>query len=133
MPPQKLSVVIPCYNEEKTLETIVGKVLAADRMGVKPLVFALLPDGGLAFASEIDALRAHPRLDLGLDREALSAGGLSEAEAYASWVEYFDPAERHALMGLGGLPHRARRRSTPCSRPICCRSSLATCWPMVMP
>jgi asparagine synthase (glutamine-hydrolysing) len=47
-------------------------LLVRDRLGVKPLVYGRLADGGLAFASEIDALRAHPGLDLGLDREALS-------------------------------------------------------------
>jgi asparagine synthase (glutamine-hydrolysing) len=47
-------------------------LLVRDRLGVKPLVWARLADGGIAFASEIDALRAHPGLDLGLDREALS-------------------------------------------------------------
>ncbi|TAN78717.1 MAG: glycosyltransferase family 2 protein [Magnetospirillum sp.] len=31
----KLSVVIPCYNEEKTLEAIVERVLAADRCGLE--------------------------------------------------------------------------------------------------
>ncbi|MGE5505864.1 MAG: asparagine synthase (glutamine-hydrolyzing), partial [Actinomycetota bacterium] len=47
-------------------------LLVRDRLGVKPLVWAGLADGGIAFASEIDALRAHPGLDLGLDRQALS-------------------------------------------------------------
>ncbi|EME69125.1 asparagine synthase [Paramagnetospirillum caucaseum] len=47
-------------------------LLVRDRLGVKPLVWSRLPDGGLAFASEIHALRAHPGLDLGMDREALS-------------------------------------------------------------
>ena len=47
-------------------------LLVRDRLGVKPLVWGDLPDGGIAFASEIDALRAHPGLDLTLDREALS-------------------------------------------------------------
>ena len=31
----KLTVVVPCYNEEKTLEAIVERVLAADRCGLK--------------------------------------------------------------------------------------------------
>lgn len=47
-------------------------LLVRDRLGVKPLVWGQLPDGGIAFASEIDALRAQPGLDLALDREALS-------------------------------------------------------------
>lgn len=29
-----LSVVIPCYDEERTIETVVGRVLAADRCGL---------------------------------------------------------------------------------------------------
>lgn len=48
-------------------------LLVRDRLGVKPLVWGRLPDGGVAFASEIHALRAHPGLDESLDREALSA------------------------------------------------------------
>ncbi|CAA7615013.1 Asparagine synthetase [Candidatus Terasakiella magnetica] len=47
-------------------------LLARDRVGIKPLVWAPLADGGLAFASEVHALKAHPGLDLGLDPEALS-------------------------------------------------------------
>ncbi|CDL00702.1 Asparagine synthase [Magnetospirillum gryphiswaldense MSR-1 v2] len=47
-------------------------LLVRDRLGVKPLVWASLPDGGIAFASEIDTLRRQPGLDLGLDRQALS-------------------------------------------------------------
>lgn len=47
-------------------------LLVRDRLGVKPLVWGRLPDGGIAFASEIHALRVHPGLDLSLDRQALS-------------------------------------------------------------
>lgn len=47
-------------------------LLARDRLGIKPLVYAPLGKGGLAFASEIRALRAHPGVEDGLDRRALS-------------------------------------------------------------
>ena len=47
-------------------------LLARDRLGIKPLVYARLEGGGLAFASEIHALKAHPGLDLEIDRQALS-------------------------------------------------------------
>ena len=30
----KLSVVVPCFNEERLLETIVERVLGADRCGL---------------------------------------------------------------------------------------------------
>jgi len=39
-----LSVVIPCYNEERTLETIVSHVIAADRMGLG-LEIVIVDDG----------------------------------------------------------------------------------------
>lgn len=47
-------------------------LLARDRLGIKPLVYASLPGGHFAFASEITALAAHPGVDLEMDREAVS-------------------------------------------------------------
>ena len=47
-------------------------LLVRDRLGIKPLVYAPLKGGNLAFASEIHALKAHPGIDLDIDREALS-------------------------------------------------------------
>jgi glycosyltransferase involved in cell wall biosynthesis len=34
MPLKTLSVIIPCYNEEETLENLVGRVLSADSLGL---------------------------------------------------------------------------------------------------
>lgn len=47
-------------------------LLARDRVGIKPLVWAGLPGNGLAFASEIRALSLVPGVDLAMDRQALS-------------------------------------------------------------
>jgi asparagine synthase (glutamine-hydrolysing) len=47
-------------------------VLARDRLGVKPLYYALLPDQ-IVFASELKAMLAHPAISRELDVDALSA------------------------------------------------------------
>lgn len=47
-------------------------VLARDRFGEKPLYYARLPGGGLAFASELRALRCCPEIDLSVDSAALA-------------------------------------------------------------
>lgn len=47
-------------------------VLVRDRMGEKPLYWGRVPAGDLVFGSELKALRAHPRWQAQVDRNALA-------------------------------------------------------------
>lgn len=47
--------------------------LARDRVGIKPLYYASLPDGGIVFASELKALLCHPAVRFELDHEGLAS------------------------------------------------------------
>ncbi|RAU23620.1 glycosyl transferase [Paramagnetospirillum kuznetsovii] len=59
----KLTIVIPCYNEEKTLEAIVDRVIAADRCGLD-LEMVIVDDGSRDKSVEVmKALAAkHPQI-----------------------------------------------------------------------
>ena len=46
-------------------------LLARDRAGIKPLFFGELPGGGVAFASELASLTAHPSVDRALSQDGL--------------------------------------------------------------
>jgi asparagine synthase (glutamine-hydrolysing) len=46
-------------------------ILARDRVGEKPLYYGRLPSGDIVFGSELKALRAHPRWQAEIDRDAL--------------------------------------------------------------
>ncbi|OAN49172.1 asparagine synthetase B [Paramagnetospirillum marisnigri] len=87
-------------------------LLARDRVGIKPLVWAALPGGGLAFASEIRALSLVPGIDLSLDR-----AGLSEFLACL-----YVPAPRTMHAGIRKLPPGHLLRFTPG------RSPEIACW-----
>jgi len=69
-------------------------LLARDRLGVKPLFYAQLSDGSLAFASELKGLLAHPLLRKRLDPMAL--------EDYLTWG--YVPDTRSILKGVSKLP-----------------------------
>jgi len=68
--------------------------LARDRLGVKPLYYAQLSDGSLAFGSELKALTAHPLLRREIDPLAV--------EDYLTWG--YVPDDRAILKGVSKLP-----------------------------
>ena len=68
--------------------------LARDRFGVKPMFLAQLPDGTLAFGSEMKALLAEPTLARTLDPQAL--------DAYLAWG--YVPDTHSILSGVHKLP-----------------------------
>ncbi len=83
--------------------------LARDRLGIKPLYYATLPDGHLIFASELKALMAHPGLPRTLDpcavEEYFGFGYVPEPRSIFEGVKKLPPG--HALTvrrGQGGVP-----------------------------
>jgi asparagine synthase (glutamine-hydrolysing) len=68
--------------------------LARDRLGKKPLYYSPLPDGRLAFASELKALLVHPGVPRGIDPRAV--------EEYFAFGYVPDP--RSILSGVHKLP-----------------------------
>jgi asparagine synthase (glutamine-hydrolysing) len=69
-------------------------LLARDRVGIKPLYYGQLPDGGIAFASELTALLQHPRMG-----RRLSAAGL-ESYFFSDYVK----APLTLVQGANKLP-----------------------------
>jgi len=69
-------------------------VLVRDRLGKKPLLWTLLPDGALAFASELKALLRLPQLERRVDPAAL--------DAYLALG--YVPGPRTALAGVHKVP-----------------------------
>jgi asparagine synthase (glutamine-hydrolysing) len=79
-------------------------VLVRDRLGKKPLLWAVLPDGSFAFASELKSLLCLPQLSRELDPRALDAylslGYVPGAETALRAVRRVPPG--HLLVWEGG-------------------------------
>ena len=86
--------------------------LARDRMGVKPLVVAILP-GGIAFASTVAALRRHPEASTELDRQAIAdvvmLGAVSGTRAIFRGMVKVEPATIVSLHGPDWSDRRVTR------------------------
>jgi asparagine synthase (glutamine-hydrolysing) len=80
--------------------------LARDRLGVKPLYYAVLPDGHLIFGSELKALTAHPGLRRDLDpfaiEEYFALGYVPEPRTIYSGARKLPPA--HTMTIKRGAP-----------------------------
>jgi asparagine synthase (glutamine-hydrolysing) len=86
--------------------------LARDRLGVKPLFYALLPDGQLIFGSELKALMAHGGLGLELDpmavEEYFALGYVADPRTIYRQAFKLEPA--HSLCIRRGVAAPAPRR-----------------------
>jgi asparagine synthase (glutamine-hydrolysing) len=80
--------------------------LARDRLGVKPLYYAHLPDGALIFGSELKSLAAHPGLRRDIDpcavEEYFALGYVPEPRAIFRGARKLPPA--HTLTARRGAP-----------------------------
>jgi asparagine synthase (glutamine-hydrolysing) len=89
-----------CLTDERTGEA----VLVRDRLGIKPLYLADLPDGGLRAASTLPALVRAGGVDTSIDPVAL--------HHYLSWHSVV-PAPRTILRGVRKLPPATLLRIAP--------------------
>jgi asparagine synthase (glutamine-hydrolysing) len=81
--------------------------LARDRLGVKPMFYALLPDGYLLFGSELKSLLVHPGLARDIDplamEEYFALGYVAEPRTIFRSAAKLEPAHSLALRrGDGG-------------------------------
>jgi asparagine synthase (glutamine-hydrolysing) len=100
--------------------------LARDRLGVKPLFYASLPDGAVIFASELKGLLAHPGLrrepDIAAVDDYLAFGYVPDSASIVAGVRKL-PAGHHLTLRRGrGLAEPSRwwdvDFTNPVSRPL---------------
>lgn len=86
--------------------------LARDRLGVKPLFYAFLPEGHFAFGSELKVLMAHPGLDRRIDplavEEYFALGYVAEPRTIYRGATKLAPG--HTLLLRRGQPAAEQRR-----------------------
>jgi len=82
--------------------------LARDRLGVKPLYYALLPDGWLLFGSELKSLMAHPGLKRDIDvyavEEYFAFGYVPEPRTIFTSAKKLPPATTMVVQRGGAAP-----------------------------
>ncbi|MBV6422404.1 MAG: Asparagine synthetase [glutamine-hydrolyzing] 1 [Steroidobacteraceae bacterium] len=85
--------------------------LARDRLGVKPLYYALLPDGQCVFGSELKAVLLHPGVTRNIDpcavEEYFALGYVAEPRTIYTSVQKLPPA--HTLVLRRGMTPPAPR------------------------
>src|SRR5512145_1187081 len=76
--------------------------MARDRLGVKPLYYAVLPDGALLFGSELKSLLVHPGLGREIDpcavEEYFALGYVAEPRTIFSDTKKLPPAHTLTVM-----------------------------------
>ena len=86
--------------------------VARDRLGVKPMFYATLPDGYFAFSSELKALRSLPSLPKQLDLQAIedyfAYGYIPEPRTIYQGVHKLAPGYR-LTQAVGAPPARPQR------------------------